>query len=624
MPVEQQYRYPGVTPFSTAQKDLFFGREQDIQRLYELLSWNQQVLLYSKSGLGKSSLINAGLLPRLAQGEEKRHSLTVRFGAYQSERARSPLDAVLEALKQSGLAANYKLLDRVFPQENSLWYHFKARQLAGAEHILLIFDQFEELFSYPEDEIMRFKKQLADLLYKVVPASYRKALDLKRQKNETIKDKESRSLHKPQNVKVLFAIREDRYSWLNQLRDYLPDMMHHRYALLPLTEAQAREAIEAPARQQDKRFVSKPFSFSPEALDKIIQFLTKGGEQSVETTQLQILCHRLEQLDLETVQPEDIPDFSNIFQEYYQSCLDKVPGSKRLAVRRFIENQLIQKGQRLSLDGRIFPEAMDEQVLHVLVQEQHLLRAEMNSTGGISYELSHDTLVGPILEAKQQREAQEALEEAEREAKRQAEEEAQRNRELQAKLEAEEAAAARQRWQLRIVMGLFVMALIACAWALYERSNAYTLSQELSDKLEELVRQKQAREMADSLKEAEELRRIQAEGLKIQAEREKVLLAQEKMQVEVQRAQIEEESQARQDEVNKLAFSIIDEQVKDFRKKVLTKKLPGVKENTLIPMLKRMDRERAKIKVSPSFDQDKIAKLDETLKDLKNRCECPY
>jgi len=60
-----KYRYPGSKPFEASEKNLFFGREDDIERLSESIQVEQLLVLYGKSGLGKSSLLNAGVLPKL-------------------------------------------------------------------------------------------------------------------------------------------------------------------------------------------------------------------------------------------------------------------------------------------------------------------------------------------------------------------------------------------------------------------------------------------------------------------------------------------------------------------------------------------------------------------------------
>ena len=104
------------------------------------------------------------------------------------------------------------------------------------------------MFSYPEAAIFEFKKQLGDLLYKAIPQRFRKVLEIRQRKNpDILSTNDVRLLERNQNIKVLFAIREDRYSQLHQLKDYLPDIMHHRYLLAPINRVQASKAIEIPA-----------------------------------------------------------------------------------------------------------------------------------------------------------------------------------------------------------------------------------------------------------------------------------------------------------------------------------------------------------------------------------------
>ncbi len=58
----RSYRYPGVQPFKTNESDIFFGRDDDKTKLYNLLMLEKLVVLFGKSGHGKSSLINAGII----------------------------------------------------------------------------------------------------------------------------------------------------------------------------------------------------------------------------------------------------------------------------------------------------------------------------------------------------------------------------------------------------------------------------------------------------------------------------------------------------------------------------------------------------------------------------------
>ncbi|MEM7542410.1 MAG: hypothetical protein AAF384_12635, partial [Pseudomonadota bacterium] len=202
------------------------------------------------------------------------------------------------------------------------------------------------------------------------------------------------------------AIREDRYSQLHQLTDYLPDIVQNRYLLSPITRDQAKEAIEAPAKAKGN-FNSVPFAYTPAAIEQILDHLTTNDTQ-VETTALQIICNRLERLDIPEIRPENIPNVENIFFEFYNGSIQKLPDEQQEKARIFVENQLIQQGQRISLDELVCKNYLPEEVLNQLVNEQHLLRRVRNSSDRVSYEVSHDIMIAPILEAKRLREITEA------------------------------------------------------------------------------------------------------------------------------------------------------------------------------------------------------------------------
>src|SRR6516225_2333642 len=59
--------YPGPRPFELAERDFFFGREREALDLISLLIAHKNVLLFAQSGAGKTSLLNAKLIPRLEQ-----------------------------------------------------------------------------------------------------------------------------------------------------------------------------------------------------------------------------------------------------------------------------------------------------------------------------------------------------------------------------------------------------------------------------------------------------------------------------------------------------------------------------------------------------------------------------
>ena len=60
-------RYPGIRSFERSEQHLFFGRARETQALYEAVKVKPLTVLFSQSGIGKTSLLNAGLVPVLEQ-----------------------------------------------------------------------------------------------------------------------------------------------------------------------------------------------------------------------------------------------------------------------------------------------------------------------------------------------------------------------------------------------------------------------------------------------------------------------------------------------------------------------------------------------------------------------------
>jgi len=412
-------RYPGVPPFTTRQANIFFGRDYDIEMLQKLISLRKQVLLYSKSGLGKTSLLNAGVLPKL---EGKFTVLKIRFFAYIKNISLSPIDTVIEVIKATILNVenlpNTILDDLILDEQykKSLWFLFKKIQLFNRTRFILVFDQFEELFSYPVEQIELFKNQLHELLYIDVPDNYMQLIANKAGFDE---HKQIDALYEKIDLRTVYAIRSDRLSLLNHLADKIPDIQKTFYELKPLELDQAKLAIVNPANagaNNNETFETEPFNYDENAVDTIIQKLSVNGTQAIDITQLQIVCQRIETIvamkQNETLNSRkvviiisDLPEFNDIYKNFYKEAVNKTKEPEK--VRKFIEDQLIGKNQRISLDSINCEYFVNAETLQNLV-DTRLLDVEPNSTGGYNYELSHDNLIEPILEEAKQRRQQEA------------------------------------------------------------------------------------------------------------------------------------------------------------------------------------------------------------------------
>ena len=433
-----QRRYPGATPFRKDQAGIFYGRDRDIEKMLTLIQVEKKVLLYSKSGLGKTSLLEAGIIPRLP---ENFVPVSIRFYAHREDSI-SPVERVIDAVKNAlGHTEDFpeSLVDHLDPEgKPSLWQFFKKIQLSGLAKtdegddkiFFLVFDQFEELFSYPPQQKKEFKNQFYELTEQKVPDRYAQLIAGARRSNRELFNREALGLlHKRVDVKTVFAIRSDRLSLLNELSDKITDIQNVFYEIKALDETQARQAIINPAKDPDPSFETRPYTFHRDAVDSVISKLTDEGEQSIESTQLQIVCHRIEEIAEEksktqeqtgevVIYVKDLPLFRDIFLDFYRDSIDKIPETKRAQAKRLIEDELIRNGQRISLDENICKDYLDEGSLKTLV-DTHLLRSERNNFGRFSFEVSHDTLVEPILESRKI--YQEELEKKRQEEKRQEE-----------------------------------------------------------------------------------------------------------------------------------------------------------------------------------------------------------
>lgn len=472
----QKNRYPGIKPFSTEERDLFFGRDRDIAEFYRLMLVQQLTVLYSKSGFGKSSMLNAGVIPLLKQ--QNVSYFTVRFGNYSNaEQASPPIDSLKRIL--SGESDRHPVptdvLDALIPDERSLWYYVKSRQFVSRNPLfILIFDQFEELFTYPAEQIQQFKEQLAELLYTPIPLAFR-------QREEQIinvdhPDREAivNTFYERPDVKVVFSVRSDRLALLNGLKDKHPTILRHCYELDALDEAAARQAIIEPARLSGP-FRSEPYRYEPEAIDCILSEIRNKQDGKIETTTLQIVCRYVDDNLVgeghdDLIEKRELGNISSIFQTYYESIIGALPETEKAQAQRLIEKLLIQNGRRIPFEEMylINTHGIAKELLDKLTGTA-LMRKELDSQQRMMYEVGHDTLIAPIeriaVERRRREEAEENQRklEQEREEKLKANREAEEYRQLKEKAEVNARIARRRS---RFAFGLAVLALVLLATSL--------------------------------------------------------------------------------------------------------------------------------------------------------------
>jgi WD40 repeat protein len=413
--------YVGPRPFSTRDSGRFFGREREARDLIPLVISERLVLFYAQSGAGKSSLINARLIPGLqernftvlpvgrvsgqASGEVEVENIFIYNLLVSLEQGAGQTPEAARRLADMSLAdylANLELEKPPAPeaagpagQAGPLLVD-APQVIGGVRPLAVIIDQFEELFTtHPEAWEQRgpFFEQLCHAM-EVDPYLW-----------------------------VVLSIREDYVAALTPYTYLLPGRLRARFYMQRMGYAAALEAVKQPVAGL------RPFEVGvAERLVSNLRLITAGESkngqtmyvegQYVEPVQLQVVCFQLwenlrgepgSQITAEDLnrlaRGDDLAQFvSRALADFYEQSLAHVlqDPSVRITERQlrdWFSNQLITEAETRGsvFQGEHVTGGMPNEVVRLL-EAQFIVRSETRAAGKW-YELSHDRFIGPILQA---------------------------------------------------------------------------------------------------------------------------------------------------------------------------------------------------------------------------------
>jgi WD40 repeat protein len=355
--------YVGPRSFREDESGRFFGREEEIRRLRALAVARRAVLLYSPSGAGKTSLLQAGLLPHLRREVPGACPLPiVRLGGAAEAGSANPyiFHLLLDLLGDTSLSLQEGLARAVERAQ-------QERRDEEAEAFFLVIDQGEEIFTldpHRHDERRDFFVQLHE------------------------------ALEAHRRVTLILALREEYLAHLDPFLSYLPDRLRTRFRLDLLGPEAARQAIVEPAQQAGVQFTAS-------AARRLVDDLGRG--QPVDPVQLQVVCHRLwsrRPADAVTIDDALVAGFADVdhaLADYYAERVRSVAretGVDERAIRLWFEHELITpqgvRGQVLAGETQ----KLAPPTVAALV-DSHLVRAEARRNA-VWYELAHDRLIQPV------------------------------------------------------------------------------------------------------------------------------------------------------------------------------------------------------------------------------------
>jgi tetratricopeptide (TPR) repeat protein len=491
----------GLASFTEESRAFFFGREQEITELERRVQRKLLTVLFGKSGLGKTSILQAGLVPGLRARGYFPVYLRIDYGRDSPEPAEQIKQAInWAAAAREGTAHGMPAhaAPTIDPTE-SIWeflhHRDEVRGDVSAETSapptpipLLIFDQFEELFTLAQSDefgrarAARFVEELADLVENRPP----KALEAKLDTDDSIAE---RFDFARSDYRVVIALREDYLAPLESLKRQMPSLSQNRLRLAPMTGSQALEAVLQPG---NRLRAGEPL-VTEEVAEAIVRFVAGGSELAnaeVEPSLLSLICRELNEQRVAQHRAEISQDLlagshESILSNFYERSLADQPES----VRRIIEDDLLtESGYRENLAEESLlrrfqaagaaPDALGKLVNRRLLRIEERLDIRR-------VELTHDVLTGVVKASRDQRHEREAREATQRTLAEQA---------------ARENAARRALRRARaIAAGCTLLALVAIAAAV-----AAFFSVQRARSAEQLARQtratsEQARQEAEGL-----------------------------------------------------------------------------------------------------------------------------
>jgi WD40 repeat protein len=427
--VDRDNPWPGLSSFTESQHGFFFGREKETEELVRLVRRNTLTVLFGQSGLGKSSLLQAGVFPVLRESDFLPLYLRLDHDPGAPPLVEQVKAALVAAFKEVGADAPAPRADE------TLWEYFHRKDIdiwSSKNRLLtpvLAFDQFEEIFTLGRaDEVRRargrsFLAELADLVENRPPVSLRAKFD----SGEL--DSGRYAFDKP-SCQVVLSLREDFLPDLEGLKGEMRSLLHSRMRLCRLSGTQALEIVTRPA----------PHLLAEGVAERIVEFVSGGrggsaerlAELEVEPALLSVICRELNQrrrnLGQDTITPDLVSgNRREILTDFYERSVGDLP----VPVREYVEDHLLTKSgfrDNLALEMLLEAPGVTRPLVDTLVSRR-LLRIE-DRLGVQRVELTHDVLADVIRASRDSRHEREALEEAKRQLTVQKEREAATRRSL--------------------------------------------------------------------------------------------------------------------------------------------------------------------------------------------------
>lgn len=407
--VDAQHPWLGLLPLKEEHAKFFFGRDEEIAEILVRIRENILTILFGQSGLGKTSLLGAAVVPRLAAANFTPALVRLDYATGAPSLLEQTRDAFRRAMPGIAWPDDAPVI--------TLWelFHRLPPLLpAGSPAPALIIDQFEEIFTLGrqdpdrECEAELWLEQMADLLQNRPPHTLEERFAENRRLARDYDFGSSR-------LRVVFALREDYLSQIEGWKTRLPLLTQNRMALLPLDGLQALEAVIGPASLGERPLVSREVAADIVRTVARVEPETPLPQIHAMPPLLSLLCEQLNAARLAAGVPEITAGMvtgqaQDILQRFYLESYASFPPKHREAIRALIEdppmiteggyrNSLVREDAEAHLARLGVPDP--RAVFDTLIRRRVITAEEKDRVQRL--EITHDVLVPLLVRSRKER-----------------------------------------------------------------------------------------------------------------------------------------------------------------------------------------------------------------------------
>lgn len=362
-------------PYKTKGKEyVFCGRDAAVSSIFSMIDNSILVTLYGKTGIGKTSVLNAGVCPILrSQGYLP---ILIRLGT--DSFAKTIVSRIEEeVIAESGrIETQYPDIKNINDQSvDYLWKYLCTTSFFSKDGTplfpVVILDQFEEIFISANEKSTLLLKQINALI----------------DDNKEIPEEDGYS--SITNYRFVISIREDDLFYLEDAIDanYLSGMKQNRYRLAPLKESEAVEIIAL----GKEYFEESEFE---EIAKKIIK-QAKDENGQISTNILSLVCSQIfirseNKITLETLNKIA----QNPLESFYDDCINHISSN----TKNFIEERLVENDRRRFVKKEVFDDEnnISPEDRNTLTKGQYRIIQEVTAGNIKCVELIHDSIARTI------------------------------------------------------------------------------------------------------------------------------------------------------------------------------------------------------------------------------------